>query len=61
VTLHLANDTPLDSKKIAKLASERPDMYRVTPHGQVVRRATERERSGGGLALAARLLGELAE
>ena len=59
VTLHMGSDTPLDVKKIARLASERPDLYRVTPQGQIVRRATERERSAGGLALAARLLAEM--
>jgi transcription-repair coupling factor (superfamily II helicase) len=61
VTLHLAGDTPIDAKKIARLAVERPDVYRVTPHGQVVRRATERERSAGGLELARRMLREIAE
>jgi transcription-repair coupling factor (superfamily II helicase) len=61
VTLHLADDTPLDTKKITRLAVERPDTYRVTPHGQVVRRATERERSAGGLELARRMLREIAE
>src|SRR5690606_3979311 len=61
VTLHLASDTPLDTRKITRLALDRPDIYRVTPHGQVVRRATERERSLGGLELARRMLRELAE
>jgi transcription-repair coupling factor (superfamily II helicase) len=61
VTLHLRDDTPLDTKKITRLALERPDVYRVTPHGQVVRRATERERSAGGLELARRMLREIAE
>jgi transcription-repair coupling factor (superfamily II helicase) len=61
VTLHLREDTPLDTKKITRLALERPDLYRVTPHGQVVRRATERERSAGGLELARRMLHEIAE
>jgi transcription-repair coupling factor (superfamily II helicase) len=61
VTLHLGTDTPLDTKKITRLAVERPDVYRVTPHGQVVRRATERERSAGGLELARRMLREIAE
>jgi len=61
VTLHLRDDTPLDTKKIARWAVERPEIYRVTPHGQVVRRATERERSSGGLELARRMLREIAE
>jgi transcription-repair coupling factor (superfamily II helicase) len=60
VTLHLREDTPLDVAKITRLAVERPELYRVTPLGQVVRRATERERSAGGLALAATLLREIA-
>jgi transcription-repair coupling factor (superfamily II helicase) len=60
VTLHLRQDTPLDVAKITRLAVERPELYRVTPLGQVVRRATERERSAGGLALAASLLREIA-
>ncbi|HVZ35427.1 MAG TPA: transcription-repair coupling factor, partial [Polyangiaceae bacterium] len=61
VTLHLREDTPLDVPKVARLALERPDLYRVTPRGQVVRKATERERSAtSGLALAARLLREIA-
>jgi transcription-repair coupling factor (superfamily II helicase) len=60
VTLHLADETPLDTKKITRLAVERPDTYRVTPHRQVVRRATERERSLGGLELARRMLREIA-
>ncbi|HEU4578312.1 MAG TPA: transcription-repair coupling factor [Polyangiaceae bacterium] len=60
VTLHLREDTPLDVAKITRLALERPELYRVTPLGQVVRRATERERSAGGLALAATLLREIA-
>ncbi|MEY4544875.1 MAG: hypothetical protein RL685_1070 [Pseudomonadota bacterium] len=60
VTLHLREDTPLDVAKITRLAVERPELYRVTPLGQVVRRATERERSAGGLALAASLLREIA-
>jgi transcription-repair coupling factor (superfamily II helicase) len=60
VTLHLRQDTPLDVAKITRLAVERSDLYRVTPQGQVVRRATERERSAGGLALAASLLREIA-
>jgi transcription-repair coupling factor (superfamily II helicase) len=61
VTLHLAADTPLDTAKITRLAVERPDLYRVTPQGQVVRRATERERSAGGIELANRLLGEISK
>jgi transcription-repair coupling factor (superfamily II helicase) len=61
VTLHLGADTPLDTARITKLALERSDLYRVTPHGQVVRRATERERSGGGLELANRLLQEISQ
>jgi transcription-repair coupling factor (superfamily II helicase) len=61
VTLHLRDDTPLDTKKIARWAVERPETYRVTPHGQVVRRATERERSTGALLLARRMLREIAE
>jgi len=61
VTLHLRDDTPLDTKKIARWAVERPETYRVTPHGQVVRRATERERSSSGLELARRMLREIAE
>jgi transcription-repair coupling factor (superfamily II helicase) len=60
VTLHLREDTPLDVAKITRLAVERPELYRVTPLGQVVRRATERERSAGGLALATSLLREIA-
>jgi transcription-repair coupling factor (superfamily II helicase) len=61
VTLHLSQDTPLDTKKIARWAVERSDTYRVTPHGQVVRRATERERSSSGLELARRMLREIAD
>jgi transcription-repair coupling factor (superfamily II helicase) len=61
VTLHLREDTPLDTKQITRLALERPDVYRVTPHGQVVRRSTERERSAGGLELARRMLREIAQ
>jgi transcription-repair coupling factor (superfamily II helicase) len=61
VTLHLAEDTPLNTAKITQLALGRPDVYRLTPHGQVVRRSTERERSAGGLELAQRMLREIAE
>jgi transcription-repair coupling factor (superfamily II helicase) len=61
VTLHLAADTPLNTAKIAQLAVGRPELYRVTPHGQVVRRSTERERSAGGLELARRMLREIAD
>jgi transcription-repair coupling factor (superfamily II helicase) len=60
VTLHLRDDTPVDPARVLALAAEHPERYRVTPQGQIVRRATERERSGGGLELATRLLGEIA-
>jgi transcription-repair coupling factor (superfamily II helicase) len=60
VTLHLRDDTPVDTAKLARLAVEQPEVYRLRPGGQIMRRATERERSPGGLALAATLLAEIA-
>jgi len=60
VTLHLGQDTPLDPGKIARLVAAKKSAYRLTPGGRLTRRALETERFADGLALADRMLNELA-
>jgi transcription-repair coupling factor (superfamily II helicase) len=59
VTLHLRDDTPLDSRQVVQLAAKRPNTYRVTPQARIVRRAAPEELEKGGLWLAHTMLTEL--
>jgi transcription-repair coupling factor (superfamily II helicase) len=60
VTLHLRQDTPLDPGQISALALAKKSAYRLTPDGRLTRRALENESFTDGLALADRMLSELA-
>lgn len=60
VTLHLADDTPLDSAKILRLVQGRASPFRLTPDMRLTRRAREGETFASGLEAADRLLAELA-
>ncbi len=59
--LHLRDDTPLDPAKIGKLIAEQRAIYRLTPSGQLTRRAEAGVAYSDGLALANRMLSELAD
>jgi transcription-repair coupling factor (superfamily II helicase) len=58
--LHLRDDTPLDPVKIGKLIAEQRSLYRLTPAGRLTRRAEAGVAYADGLALASRMLSELA-
>jgi transcription-repair coupling factor (superfamily II helicase) len=60
VTLHLRDDTPLDPLKIGALVAQKKSPYRLSPDGRLTRRALEQEELADGLALADRMLNELA-
>jgi transcription-repair coupling factor (superfamily II helicase) len=59
VTLHLAEDTPLDSGKVLELVRPRASPYRLTPDMRLTRRAREGETFSSGLEAADKLLAEL--
>jgi transcription-repair coupling factor (superfamily II helicase) len=60
VSLHLRDDTPLDPLKIGALVAQKKSAYRLSPDGRLTRRALESESFDDGLALADRMLNELA-
>ncbi|HKY36058.1 MAG TPA: transcription-repair coupling factor [Polyangiaceae bacterium] len=59
VTLHLADDTPLDPQKVGALVATKKSPYRLSPDGRLTRRALETETLSNGLLLADRMLDEL--
>ena len=61
VRLHLRDDTPLDSAKILGLVATAGSGYSLTPDMRLTRRLREGEQLSGGLALADRMLAELAK
>jgi transcription-repair coupling factor (superfamily II helicase) len=61
VSLHLRDDTPLDPVQIGELVARRKSPYRISPEGRLSRRATEGETYPDGIALADKMLSELAE
>ncbi|HVU05395.1 MAG TPA: transcription-repair coupling factor [Polyangiaceae bacterium] len=61
VTLHLREDTPLDPAKVGRLVAAKKSPYKVTPDMRLTRRAAEGEPNRDGIALADRMLAELAE
>jgi transcription-repair coupling factor (superfamily II helicase) len=61
VTLHLRDDTPLDPAKIGQLVAKRASAYRLTPGGQLIRRAEPDATYASGIELADRVLVELAD
>jgi transcription-repair coupling factor (superfamily II helicase) len=61
VSLHLRDDTPLDPNKVGQLVAQKKSPYRLSPDGRLTRRALEQEEFNDGLALADRMLSELAQ
>jgi transcription-repair coupling factor (superfamily II helicase) len=59
VTLHLADDTPLDPHKVGALVATKKSPYRLSPDGRLTRRALETEALSNGLILADTMLDEL--
>lgn len=59
VTLHLAQDTPLDPTAIGNLIADRTSGYRLTPDMRLSRRAKPGEAPKDGLELCDRMLEEL--
>jgi transcription-repair coupling factor (superfamily II helicase) len=59
VTLHLADDTPLDPLKVGALVGTKKSPYRLSPDGRLTRRALETEALSNGLVLADTMLDEL--
>jgi transcription-repair coupling factor (superfamily II helicase) len=59
VTLHLADDTPLDPQKVGALVAAKKSPYRLSPDGRLTRRALETEALSNGLVLADTMLDEL--
>jgi len=59
VTLHLAQDTPLDPIAIGDLIADRDSAYRLTPDMRLSRRARPGEQPKDGLELCDRMLEEL--
>jgi len=59
VTLHLADDTPLDPLKVGALVARKRTQYRLSPDGRLTRRVLEGEPLTNGLVLADRMLEEL--
>ncbi|HVY24938.1 MAG TPA: transcription-repair coupling factor [Polyangiaceae bacterium] len=59
VTLHLADDTPLDPQKVGALVATKKSPYRLSPDGRLTRRALETEALSNGLVLADTMLDEL--
>ncbi len=61
VTLHLADDTPLDPQKVGALVATKKSPYRLSPDGRLTRRALETEALSNGLVLADTMLDELSK
>ncbi len=61
VTLHLADDTPLDPSKVGALVAPKKSPYRLSPDGRLTRRALETEPLSNGLVLADKMLEELSK
>lgn len=59
VTLHLADDTPLDPLKVGALVAAKKSPFRLSPDGRLTRRALEGEALASGLVLADAMLDEL--
>jgi transcription-repair coupling factor (superfamily II helicase) len=59
VTLHLADDTPLDPQKVGALVATKKSPYRLSPDGRLTRRALDTEALSNGLVLADTMLDEL--
>jgi transcription-repair coupling factor (superfamily II helicase) len=59
VTLHLKDDTPLDPAKVGALIAAKASVFRLSPDGKLVRRATASEAFPHGLAHADKALDEL--
>ncbi|AKT39499.1 transcription-repair coupling factor [Chondromyces crocatus] len=60
VTLHLREDTPLDTTKIMQLMQQKGSPYKVTPDMRLSRRTRESEMFASGLEAADKLLSDLA-
>jgi transcription-repair coupling factor (superfamily II helicase) len=60
VTLHLRDDTPLDSAKLMKLLAGKTSAYKLSPDMRLTRRSKEGEAFTSGLEAADKLLSELA-
>ena len=60
VTLHLRDDTPLDSAKLMKLLAGKASPYKLSPDMRLTRRSKEAEAFTSGLEAADKLLSELA-
>jgi transcription-repair coupling factor (superfamily II helicase) len=60
VTLHLRDDTPLDSAKLMKLLAGKASPYKISPDMRLTRRSKEAEAFTSGLEAADKLLSELA-
>jgi transcription-repair coupling factor (superfamily II helicase) len=60
VTLHLADDTPLDPEKLTARIAEKSSAYRLTPEGRLTRRAQANESFKDGLEHVDCMLDELA-
>lgn len=61
VTLHLADDTPLDPQKVGALVATKKSPYKISPDGRLTRRALETEALSNGLVLADTMLDELSK
>ena len=60
VTLHLRDDTPLDSAKLMKLIAGKASPYKLSPDMRLTRRSKEADAFTSGLEAADKLLSELA-
>ncbi len=60
VTIHLAEDTPLDIPKVLSLVQQKKSGYRITPDMRITRRFPDEDAPKGGLDAADIVLGELA-
>jgi transcription-repair coupling factor (superfamily II helicase) len=61
VTLHLADDTPLDPVKVGALVATKKSPYKISPDGRLTRRALDTEALSNGLVLADTMLDELSK
>ncbi len=60
VTLHLADDTPLDSAKVLKLVQQKGSAYKLSPDMRLSRKTKDTEPFVSGLEATDKLLSELA-
>lgn len=60
VTLHLADDTPLDSAKVMKIVQQKGSSYKLSPDMRLSRRSKDTEPFVSGLEATDKLLAELA-